>query len=96
MTEPYTQDFSLYEQAHWLKVQKFSKDYWNSFSRYNEEENKPSFSELIASSVPKENSNLQIITKLISIISLFYFTFYKINNTLRQMVCKLVSDPLVR
>ena len=65
MREPYTQDFSLYEQAHWLKVQKFSKDYWNSFSRYNEEENKPSFSELIASSVPKENSNLQIITKLI-------------------------------
>ena len=33
MTEPYTQDFSLYEQAHWLKVQKFSKYYWNSFSR---------------------------------------------------------------
>ena len=55
----------LSEQPSWLKMQKFSKDYWNSFSRYNEEENKPSFSELIANSVPKENSNLQIITKLI-------------------------------
>ena len=54
---------TLYEQPIWQHFQDLSKDIWDDYSKYNVEDNKFSFAELIKNSVASENNNLKIVTE---------------------------------
>ena len=72
---------SLYENPIWQKMQDFSKDQWYYLSKYNVENKKPSFAELITKSIPKENTDLKILVKLIYGIDLdIYFDSNDVSN----------------
>ena len=66
----------------WKKMQNFSKNYWDEFSKYNVEKNKQSFYQLIKKSIPEENCDFQITARLVYGIDLDIY--FNCNNTTKS------------